>query len=276
MRRIFADVLKSNKIDITREYSRLYDLFYKSKGLELTIYEAVNRNFNEIWFRGTCNTLVDFDNEYGFKFEEQPQNFDVDYLINFCEYVYNISHAIRSSGDIYYCVGYKVRTLKEQVEKVIELVEHTYIDSDNGLTILVPEKPEAIYVAEVVSESLSNKILEYNHHSLQNNLEGKKEILLKIADELEPQRADLSKLDSSLESNLFYAFNKFNIRHNNCNPKAKTKYVSQFALLSNEEKEELYDWAYNQSLIAFIKLENAGLNEKFKEIKNKIDNNIIE
>ena len=273
MRRTFADILKSNNVNIKKEYSRLYSMFFDSEESSYSIRELIDNCFNKLWLRDTCMSLDEFDKEFGFDFQEQPQNFSLDYLVSFMEYVYNLTTELVSSCSIRY--KSKLQTIQQQIWRILDKIKYVNVEQDNFI-IFVPEKPEAIYVAEVVSESLSNKILEYNHHSLQNNLEGKKEILLKIVDELEPQRADLSKLDSSLESNLFYAFNKFNIRHNNCNPKAKTKYVSQFALLSNEEKEELYDWAYNQSLIAFIKLENAGLNEKFKEIKNKIDNNIIE
>lgn len=273
MRRTFVDILKNKKVDIRTEYSRLYSLFYETKTLGQPIKSIFNRYFCDIWFRGTCTTLDEFDEEFGFNFVKQPEDFNIDYLVSFCEYIYNLSVSFDRDSSIFYNMD--MQFLQMQIFGILDKIEYTNIEQE-GHVIFVPEKPEAIYVAEVVSESLSNKILEYNHHSLQNNLEGKKEILLKIADELEPHRNELSNLDSSLESNIFYAFNKFNIRHNNCNPKAKSKYIAQFALLSQEEKEELYDWTYNQSLIAFIKLENAGLNEKFKEIKNKIDNNILE
>ena len=275
MRRTFADILKYNKVDIKREYKRLYDLFFKATNLEYSVFEAINIGFNEIWFCGTCNSLYDFNEEYGFNFEEQPQNFDFDYLITFCEYVYNLVYAINPNGKIYFRVPEKVERLKEQIGMVIERIGYTNIHRKDGFTIFVPKSPQAILVAECVSEKLSYKVLEYNHYSLKGNLEGKKSILIKIAEELEPQRKDLKGIDSKLESNIFYAFNYFNIRHNNCNPKDKAKYISQFANLKNEQVEQLYDWTYNQCLIAFIKLENENNSKIFSELKNKIDNKIF-
>lgn len=274
MRRTFVDILKNNNVDIKKEYSRLYSMFYKRKYVsQYSIRELINKNFENLWLRGTCISLDEFNEDFDFYFDEQPQNFTLDYLVSFVEYIYNLVVAylpkcsIDRKGDL--------KLLQEQIMRVVEKIEHTNINQDTYI-IFVPKKPESIYVAENVSESLSYKLLEYNHYSLRNNVEGKKAILIKIAEELECKRQELKKADSTLDKNLFLAFNNFNIRHNNCDKSDESNYTPQFARLNNEEIEELYDWTYNQSLIAFIKLENAGLNEKFKEIKNKIDNNIIE
>ena len=275
MRRTFADILINNKIDIKKEYTRLYNLFYNPIYNSYSIFGRVNAHFDEIWFRGTCNSLNDFNEEYGFYFEKQPEDFNLDYLVSFCEYLYNIVFAVNVSGSIYPFVSKSIRVIKEQLGRVIELIEYDCCENENGYMILIPKSPQVTLVAQCVSEKLSYKMLEYNHHSLIGDLESKKSILLNIYQEIEPQRKILKTIDTSLEKNLFFAFNNFNIRHNNCDSTNVDNYVPQFSKLRKNKKEELYDWLYNQSLIAFIKLENNVLNTSFKEIKEKIDKKII-
>lgn len=263
MRRIFADILKNKKINFEKEYERLYDLFFNHIDGRSSVRDIVEVRFQTLPFKRTCTSLDDFDDEFGFVFEEEPERFDLDYLINFCEYIYNLVFYI-SDGLT------QIKCIKEQVVKVVESIEYTFIYRDDGLNILVSKSPQAMLVAETVSEHLSYKILEYNHHSLKGDLEGKKSILIKIAQELEPQRDDLKSLDSQLEKNLFKAFNNFNIRHNNCDEKNKKKFNAAFTALDNERREVLYDWTYNQCLIAFIKLENKNANTLFEEMKNNM------
>ena len=91
MRRNFVEVLRSGKVSLKKEYSKLYDLFYgKNEQYEKSLADFVSENFFAYHFRGTCLSLDEFDETYGFHFVEQPQNFDIDYLVSFCEYVYNL------------------------------------------------------------------------------------------------------------------------------------------------------------------------------------------
>ena len=273
MRRTFVDILKNNKIDIKREYTRLYDAFYKSEEpTKFSIAEMVDYDFDYVWFKDTCQSLDDFNEEYNIYFVEQPQDFTLDYLITFCEYIYNFIASIKTNGSSY-SHGLAYDRIERHIWKLAEKLCLKFITSENYF-LLIEESPQAQLVAENVSDELSYKILEYHHHSLKGNLDAKKSILLKIAEELEPQRKELSKLDSNLETEIFFAFNKFNIRHNNCNPKDKAKYISQFDGLGNDEKEKLYNFVYSQCLIAFIKLENLDNNKKFDELKYKINNKI--
>lgn len=268
MRKTFVDILKNNKIDIKREYSRLYDAFYNAESYEFSIEEMINLDFDFIWFKGTCQSLNDFNEEYDIHFQKQPKDFSLDYLINFCEYIYNFIVPIRvNSCSQFHNLAYD--KIENHVLKLAEKLCLKFITKENYF-ILIQESPQAQLVAENVSDELSYKILEYNHHSLKGHLDAKKSILLKVAEELEPQRKELRKLDSKLETEIFFAFNNFNIRHNNCNPKNKAKYISQFAELDNQQKEQLYDWIYKQCLIGFIKLEKAIDDKIFNDIKEKI------
>ena len=97
-RRNFAEILKGAKIDLAREYARLFNLFYESKDdFGHTLYTECENEFLSMSFRGTCVTLEDFNEYYGFNFVAQPNNFDLDYLVEFCEYSYNLLVHVRAS-----------------------------------------------------------------------------------------------------------------------------------------------------------------------------------
>ena len=89
----FSQVLKNAHVDIRKEYDRLYQMFYilkNQKGITLRMCCAIF--FMQRPFRGTCISLDDFDNTYGYYFEKSPENFDIKYLISFCQYSYNLAN----------------------------------------------------------------------------------------------------------------------------------------------------------------------------------------
>ena len=78
MKRIpFSQVLKNASIDIRREYDRLYGMFCLQKladgtGNSVTLRDSCAANFIILPFRGTCVSLDDFDDFYGYSFEKIP------------------------------------------------------------------------------------------------------------------------------------------------------------------------------------------------------------
>ena len=100
----FSQVLKNASIDIRREYDRLYGMFCVQKyqdmvGSGSSLRDYCAAYFVRLPFRGTCVSLDDFDDFYGYSFEKNPSNFDLDYLVSFCEYSYNL--AIYNQNAIY-------------------------------------------------------------------------------------------------------------------------------------------------------------------------------
>lgn len=105
MKRIpFSQVLKTAAIDIRREYDRLYGMFCVQKfqdmvGAGSSLKDYCATYFVRLPFRGTCVSLDDFDDFYGYSFEKNPSTFDIEYLVSFCEYSYNL--AIYNQNTIY-------------------------------------------------------------------------------------------------------------------------------------------------------------------------------
>ncbi|MBE6850963.1 MAG: hypothetical protein E7504_04375 [Ruminococcus sp.] len=275
-RKTFAQVLKDAKVDIEREYDRLYQMFYKfkipdSSSAAITLYEICEMGFISFPHRGTCLSLDDFNDFYGFHFEQKPSNFDVDYLVIFCEYSYNL--AIYQQGNGIMPFLSPATQYIQQILKVIESIGYMH-QSEDGISTFVPKSQPAIVVSEMLPPNLSYKVIEYNHHSMKGNLARKQATLKLLADQLESNRAPLKSLNKSLEDDLFYLLNNINIRHNNIDS-SSTKYKRAVADMPKDELEEWYDRTYDICLYAFMTLAQADRNAKVKQLKNIIEDNKV-
>lgn len=260
MRRSLADVLKTTKIDLLQEYNRLYKLFYSVQEDDKNVLiNECQKNFLKMPFRGTCLSLSDFNYSYGLVFEEKPKNFDLNYLVLFCEYTYNLVIHVFDS----HCAVCKSFYIK-QMNLVLDLIDYKFIsDKDIKVKILVPKTPEALAVAEIVDEKIAYSVLEYNHHSLEGDLLKKKMILKLIADDIELQRKTLSGINKTLADNLFQMLQKF-VRHNNeDNPYIKG--------LSSDELEACYDDIYQMWLLAKLEIDNMERKKRVEETLREIN-----
>lgn len=266
-RKSFADVLKEAKIDIRREYDRLYELFYETEISEdCTIKGQCELDFDYIPFCGTCISLEDFNDTYGFHFEKNPRDFDLNYLINFCEYSYNLVVHLKPSIFSAILGPSHIDKYLSQVQKVINLIGYTEAEKDNGLTIFVPADQVTISVAEIIDKSVSYRVIEYNHHSMAGDLKGKRAILQQLANSLEPKRSRLKQINAGLEDKVFYLFNTVNIRHNNAEPGTK-KYHQFVADMDEKTLEEWYDDTYQLCLLAFLEMDNLERKERVSKLK---------
>lgn len=271
-RRNFSQILREANVDIQREYDRLYNFFYVQKitdarGNGFSMRDYCAANFMNMPFRKTCVSLDDFDDFYKFSYEKVPSNFDINYLVLFCEYTYNLVIYTPIMGAFGYIDGRNPSQIYiQQVLNVIEAIGYMSAQ-DEDVTIFVPKSAAAISVAEIVEPVLSYKVIEYNHHKLKGNLVEKKNILLCLYEKLEPQRPKLKQINKTLEDNIFTLFNNLNLRHNNCDERKKEYYKDFVAKMLEEDLESWYDEIYQICLLAFLELDNIDRNEKVKELK---------
>lgn len=270
MKRVpFSQVLKNARIDIRREYDRLYRMFcvnniYGFKDNIITMKDICAGHFTSFPFRGTCVSLDDFDDVYGYRFEEKPFDFNLDYLVSFCEYSYNLARNVPSDG-LTTGLGETIHFYLCQIKLVVEKIG--YMANLQGRVIdFVPKDQVAISVAEIVDTSLSYRVIEYNHHSMKGDLERKKGILLALADKLEPLRDNLRHINTSLESDIFFLLNSVNLRHNNADPSG-VNYKPFVAKMTKEEIEQCYDDTYQLCLLAFLELDNLDRKDRVKQLK---------
>ena len=273
----FSQVLKTATIDYRKEYDRLYLMFYKHKILNDAKEEVLFplRDFCAYYFikfpfRGTCLNLDDFNASYGFIFEQEPINFDIDYLVSFCEYSYNLVCASRFFSDIgsLECMDKAVKQYIVQVQSVIEKIGYMP-NTKNSVTDFVPKDSAAIAVAEIIDPQLSYRVIEYNHHSMKGDIKRKEEIIIALAKQLEPQNEKLKQINRAMESDLFFLFNNLNIRHNNIDPNGKSC-ISYVAAMKDKELEQWYDDTYQMCLLAFLELEHLDRKKRIAQLKADI------
>lgn len=198
---------------------------------------------------------------------------------------YDDTEAVPLEGAFYSTISYEypyeygnmptnlinVQFYLQQISQVIEKIGYMQA-GQNGLTIFVEKDPAAIAVAEgeFIPESLSYRLISYNHYSMKGNLAEKKTTLLDLANLLEPQRTILERIDKTFSSDLFYTFNNFHIRHNNID-QLGTKYKKPVGDLSDEQLEYWYDEVYQMCLLAFMRLEHIDRKKKFDSLKSQIE-----
>ena len=284
MRRNFAQILKDAKIDVKVEYQKLYGMLYDrsiqvSNTSWISAYDEFSTYFIAFHFRGTCLSFDEFNDLHGFHFEKDPTNFNIDHLISLCEYIENLLMAYQCVP-LSYPYGYgnmptkliNVQFYLQQISQVIEKIGYMQAEQ-NGLTIFVEKDPAAIAVAEseFIPESLSYRLISYNHYSMKGNLAEKKTTLLDLANLLEPQRINLERIDKTFARDLFYAFNNFHIRHNNADPQSP-KFKKPIGDLAKEQLEFWYDEVYQMCLLAILRLEHADRKKTFEALKSEIEN----
>lgn len=180
MRRNFAQILKDAKIDIKLEYQKLYGLLYDrsiqvSNANRISVYDELSERFIGFYFRGTCLSLDEFNDLHNLHFEKDPADFDIDYLVSFCEYIYNMLMAYQTAQGAF---GYgfspmmptpvNIQFFLMQINQVMDKIGYMQANK-SGATIFIEKSPAAIAVAEssLIPEDLSYRLLSYNHYRMK-------------------------------------------------------------------------------------------------------------
>lgn len=105
MRRNFAQILESGKVDYKKEYKKLYSLLFDKHpdnyGHAYSVYNIFNDLFASFYFHGTSLSLQEFDEEHGFHFPHpSKENLEIEDLILLMEYFYNMLVGYLSSQNI--------------------------------------------------------------------------------------------------------------------------------------------------------------------------------
>lgn len=167
--------------------------------------------------------------------------------------------------------------LRERILYSLDKTNHEWKTLQDDNIIIVEKNVYASEVSQIVSESNIEdaiKVLEYNHFSNKGNIQRKKEILISLANYLEPLRDELNAFEELKEvmkvnnskkiiavEQLFGMYNNLGLRHNN---------DKQYHLnMNDEELEQWYDDIYTSTLFVILSLDESRILSKLKTLREE-------
>ena len=271
-RQNYFDILNRMEFDPQRELKNLVDLLEMEKNFKSIYYEtslnsAISNNFLDYPNRSTFTSyskMMEFIGANIYNTTEQLFVFS-EFLVDiFC----NLAEKFTEEESEF------IQIIFDNIKRFLELSNHEMITLDNGNKIIVEKNVYASEASQIVSETSIEeaiKVLEYNHFSNKGNIQRKKEILIALANYLEPFRRELNnseELKDILKVNnqkviafekLFEMYNNFGLRHNNSN---------QYHLdLTDDELEQWYDDIYTSTLFVILSMDESRILSKLKTLR---------
>jgi len=263
------DIIKGRRFNVVKEYARIWSLFNSADNIGPCITPLIslvdgNIQFFPDSFKNRALSLDDFNDTYGFKFNQPNESTTVQELISYCEYVVTLCDHLWKYASI--SLDYESEYLKDDLYRTVEgcMDELGLIAAKREeITIFVDKDPTVIAVAELVDEALAYDVKAFIHKQTKGDLQKKKTILKYLADDIEPQRNKLNSINKTLATNLFQMFQKF-VRHNNND----NLYISS---ISPKEVEECYDDIYQMWLLAKLEIDNLERRKRVEDVLRKIN-----
>lgn len=271
-RQNYFDILNRMEFDPQRELKNLVDLLEMEKNFKSIYYET---SLNS----AISNIFLDYPNRSTFTSYSKMMEFIGANIYNTTEQLFVFSEFL---VDIFCNLAEKfteeesefIQIIFDNIKRFLELSNHEMITLDNGNKIIVEKNVYASEASQIVSETSIEeaiKVLEYNHFSNKGNIQRKKEILIALANYLEPFRRELNnseELKDILKVNnqkviafekLFEMYNNFGLRHNNSN---------QYHLdLADDELELWYDDIYTSTLFVILSMDQSRILSKLKTLR---------
>ncbi|MEZ7647645.1 hypothetical protein [Streptococcus constellatus] len=277
-RQNYFEILEQMDFDPDKEFEIISNLILKLKEISPYTTESIrdvfNRNFwlyenyRKMQFRSYDEAKDYFNNNFN----------GPDRLFTYIEFIIDLNSFMISNGKI---LTFTKATLIKEFPKVRERIDyclaknnHELKELENGRQIIVEKNVYASEVSQIVSESNIEdaiKVLEYNHFSNKGDIQRKKEILISLANYLEPLRDELNAFEELKEvmkvnskkiiavEQLFGMYNNLGLRHNN---------DKQYHLnMNDEELEQWYDDIYTSTLFVILSLDEARILSKLKTLR---------
>ena len=267
-RQNYFDILNRMEFDPQRELKNLMDLLemernFKSIHYETSLNSAISDNFLDYPNRSTFTNYSQMIKFVGSNIHNTTEQLFVfsEFLVDiFC----NLAEKFTKKESEF------IQIIFDNIKRFLELSNHELITLDNGNKIIVEKNVYASEASQIVSETSIEeaiKVLEYNHFSNKGNIQRKKEILIALANYLEPFRRELKDI---LKVNnqkviafekLFEMYNNFGLRHNNSN---------QYHLdLTDDELEQWYDDIYTSTLFVILSMDESRILSKLKTLREE-------
>ena len=272
-RQNYFDILNQMEFDPQRELKNLVDLLKMENNLGRGYYTTINSAISD--------NFLDYPNRSTFTSYSQMIEVIISNIYDTTEQLFVFSELL---VDIFNNLVGKftekecqfIQVIFDNITRFLELSNHELITLENGDKIIVEKNVYASEVSQIISETNIQdaiKVLEYNHFANKGNIQRKKEILIALANYLEPFRRELNnseELKDIMKVNnqkviafekLFEMYNNFGLRHNNSN---------QYHLdLADDELEQWYDDIYTSTLFVILSMYESIILSKLKTLREE-------
>ena len=277
-RRNYFELIQDMGFDADKEFEIISELISEIRRPSSTVLSLIsiqdffNRNFLlHLKHRKIQFTSYDEVNEY---FKNNMNG--IERLFSYVEFIIDLySFLTKNIGKLYnsfsnnfsdYLILNSYKEIEDRISYSLEKTNHELITLENGDKIIVEKNVYASEVSQIISETNIQeaiKVLEYNHFANKGNIQRKKEILITLANYLEPLRKELNNSEELKEvfkvnnqkiiafEKLFEMYNNFGLRHNN----AKQYHLD----MTNDKLEQWYDDIYTSSLFVILSLDEARI-----------------
>jgi hypothetical protein len=279
MRKHIFEIL-SEHFDLDKEIQIIWELFSSNIiGIEdsmrvrgYTLSQLLdNYGFANWKARGRAISCSDMSLRLGIESLLKKSDKDMNDAFIVLEYVMNIQKQCDGFiGRVAGRINHDYNLLWENCNLFIENFGHEifYIEEEQKL-LIVEKNSAAMAVAEISKEETAKHIIEYNHYTLKGDISRKREIILNLANEIEPQRKELRQIKPSVSDNLFFLLNNLNLRHNNVDPNNE-HYKRYIAEMDSTELEKWYDETYQLILLSKLLLDDVSRDLEINMVKSKI------
>ena len=178
-------------------------------------------------------------------------NYDLEHSLRYFELIYNLSILCEKMIDEdgwEFDEPEEFERLKRNIKSLLEELNYEIVEVVDRYEIIEKDS-RATYVAESNTE-IATDIIEYRKYDLKGDLKSKREILQRLAPQVEALRKQFGQTTyKSLMEDTHYLLNSFHIRHNNKDGQHK---IDAICNMKDEELEQWYDVTYNNILSVFI------------------------
>lgn len=277
-RKSFFELLASgNDINLSVEYDTIEKLLYETGNIDriYSIGYCIDTYIIQDWkYSNRCIELSDLRKKLKISnFDIMKSKYSAEKCLLYFELIYNLVRELisvyKNSNEEVFEINYwgDINKILENIEELLE--ELNYEIQKVGDKYLIVEKD--IFATSVAEKNIdiADVVIEYRRFNLKGDVETKKEIILKLADKIEPMREKFKATSyNHIMEDVQMLLNNLNLRHNNLAGKYKKEYVVN---LNKEDIEKWYDKLYDMILGILTLNDYLDVNGEIKELKLKIN-----
>lgn len=265
------EILEKKEMSPAKEYRRLVSL------LDYQCYEdGLGRAFrcyiDDIWpnltIRQTCIDLDDMFRSLDLRVT-YVRSVSWEKLLLLCELLKNIVVQARRPLLPNEDVRNVMDLIESNISVILEKTNQKWVKLKKGYVIVKKDiaVDEAIGCLEKGNEDLAINMIEYNRSLQAGNLERKREILVNMANYVEPWKSEMKgTVYFSLYMDSRELVNKLNIRHNNTGKGTVPEYAKKW---TKKDYEAWYDKTFQTLLMVILSKRQLKITQEMNKMKSK-------